>query len=215
MDGKDWDVSDLDAKDWVPESVRRSAVERRLAAGQRLFSQGEPTVGLYQVVSGKIRHMRTDAEGREIVVSIGHPGDTIAESSLFVPVYHCHATAVTNSVVRLYRKAPLLDAFERDPAIARAFMLVLAREIVDLRTRLERRSIHSARERVRHYLESRSGPAGGTVVLPSTVKDLAAELGLSHEALYRTLAGMRADGEIARVDGGIRLASVANGGDYS
>jgi CRP-like cAMP-binding protein len=215
MDGRDWDVRHFDAKDWVTEPVRRSAVERRLAAGQRLFSQGEPTVGLYQVVSGKIRHMRTDAEGRETVVSIGYPGDTIAESSLFVPVYHCYATAVTSSVVRLYKKAPLLDSFERDPAIARSFMLVLAREIVDLRTRLERRCIHSARERVRHYLESKAGPTGGMVVLPSTVKDLAAELGLSHEALYRTLADMSANGEIARVDGGIRLTSVATGGDHS
>jgi hypothetical protein len=37
------------------------------------------------------------------------------------------------------------------------------------------------------------------------VKDLAAELGLTHEALYRTLADMSADGEIARLDGKIQF----------
>jgi CRP-like cAMP-binding protein len=195
----------MDKKDWLPAAVRRSAAERTLAAGQALFNQGEPTVGLYEVVSGKIRHVRMDAEGREILVSIACPGDTIAEASLFVPVYQCEATAVTTAIVRLYKKAPLLAEFERDPALARAFMSMLAHQILDLRIRLERRSMHSARDRVRHYLAARARSEGRTVVLPSTVKDLAAELGLSHEALYRTLADMSADGEIARLDGKIQF----------
>jgi CRP-like cAMP-binding protein len=45
----------------------------------------------------------------------------------------------------------------------------------------------------------------GTVVLPGTLKDLAAELALTHEALYRTLSEMEAHGEIARLKGKIRL----------
>ena len=38
---------------------------------------------------------------------------------------------------------------------------------------------------------------------------MAAELGLSHEALYRTLAEMAADGEIERRKGTIRLIKSA------
>ena len=74
---------------------------------------------------------------------------------------------------------------------------------MDLRTRLERNNLHSARDRVRHYL---AGAEDGAVVLPGTVKDLAGELGLSHEALYRTLSEMEDEGEIARRKGSIRLA---------
>jgi CRP-like cAMP-binding protein len=40
-----------------------------------------------------------------------------------------------------------------------------------------------------------------------TLKDLATELGLTHEALYRTLADMAADGEIERLDGKIKLTN--------
>jgi hypothetical protein len=75
-----------------------------------------------------------------------------------------------------------------------------------LRTLLERQSIRSARERVRHYLAVNVGADGRTVVLPGTLKELAADLGLSHEALYRTLARMAADREIKRLPGAIRLA---------
>ena len=73
-------------------------------------------------------------------------------------------------------------------------MATLARQVMNLRTRLEQRNIHSARDRVRHYLAVNVGADGKTVTLTGSVKDLAVELGLTHEALYRTLADMADDG---------------------
>jgi len=66
-------------------------------------------------------------------------------------------------------------------------------------------SIHSARDRVRHFLAINADHGGRTVSLSGTLKDIAAELGLTHEALYRTLADMSADGEIERRKATIRL----------
>jgi CRP-like cAMP-binding protein len=77
-------------------------------------------------------------------------------------------------------------------------MAILAREIMHLRTRLEQRNIRSARDRVRHFLAFNTGTDGRTVLLHGTLKDLAAELGLTHEALYRALADLAAQGEIKR-----------------
>jgi CRP-like cAMP-binding protein len=114
---------------------------------------------------------------------------------------------VTQAVVRLYRKATLLAQLERDPQAALSFMATLVEQILNLRIRLERRSIASARDRVRHYLTANVGGRERTVALPSTLKDLAAELGLTHETLYRTLSEMSANGEIARLNGKIRLVS--------
>jgi CRP/FNR family transcriptional regulator, dissimilatory nitrate respiration regulator len=78
-----------------------------------------------------------------------------------------------------------------------------------LRTRLEQRNIRAARDRVRHYLAVNVGTDGRTVALSGTLKDVAGELGLTHEALYRTLADMAADGEIERRKGAIRLLKSA------
>jgi DNA-binding phage protein len=80
---------------------------------------------------------------------------------------------------------------------------------MSLRTRLERRNIQTARDRVRHYLALNVGPDGRTVALAGTLKELAGELGLAHEALYRTLSEMAADGEIERPKGAIRLKKPA------
>jgi CRP-like cAMP-binding protein len=193
----------MDVKEWLPSSIRGSAIERTLAAGQILFSRGDHAAGLYEVVSGKVRRSRTDSDGRELVLGIACAGDTIAEASLFSPIYHSTATAITKVVVRFHRKATLLAEFARNPRVAQSFMRLLACQVIDLRARLERHNLRSARERVRHYLAADAN--GDIVVLPGTVKDLAGELGLTHEALYRTLSEMEGEGEIARLKGKIRF----------
>jgi CRP-like cAMP-binding protein len=170
-----------------------------------LFRTGQRTAGYYEVVTGKVRLIRVDRAGREVLLHLAMAGDTLAEASLFASTYHCDAIAATDAVVRLYPKAIVLAEFDRNPKAAQSFTAMLARQVMNLRTRLEQRNIHSARDRVRHYLVLNAGTDGRTVTVAGTLKDLATELGLTHEALYRTLADMAADGEIERLDGKIKL----------
>ena len=195
----------MSVSDWLPAAVCAAAVERKLQAGQTLFRQGNRTAGLYEIVRGKVRLARVDASGREAILHMATAGDTIAEASLFSPTYHCDAIVSADALVRLYPKTAVRAAFASDPKAAQAFMAMLAHQVMSLRTRLEQRNIHSARDRVRHYLAIHVGADGRTVALAGTVKDLAGELGLTQEALYRTLAAMAAAGEIKRSPGSISL----------
>jgi CRP-like cAMP-binding protein len=191
--------------DWLSAAVRGAARERTLKAGQVLFRAGTRTAGLYEVTKGKIRLVRVDRGGRETVLHVASAGDTFAEASLFSSTYHCDAIAASEAVVRLYPKAPLLAELERNPKITQAFAAMLARQVMTLRTRLEQRNIRAARDRVRHYLAVNADADGRAVAFSGTLKDVASELGLTHEVLYRTLADMAADGEIERRRGAIRL----------
>lgn len=190
---------------WLSPPIRASAVERTVKAGQTLFRTGARTAGLYEIVKGKVRLLRWDRSGREAVLQVAASGDTLAEASLFSSTYHCDAIVTTAGIVRLYPKVILLDELRRNPKAAQAFMAMLAHQVMALRTRLEQRNIHSARDRVRHYLAANADLNGRAVTLSGTLKEVAAELGLSHEVLYRTLAEMSADGEIERRKGVIRL----------
>jgi CRP/FNR family transcriptional regulator, dissimilatory nitrate respiration regulator len=182
-----------------------AGVERTLEAGQSLFRQGGRTVGLYEMTSGRVRLLRVDRSGREVILHSASAGETIAEASLFSPTYHCDAIAASSAVVRLYPKAAMLAEFERNPEVGKAFMAMLARQVMSLRTSLEQRNIHSARERIRHYLTVNLGADERSLPLAGTLKDLAANLGLAHEVLYRTLSQMQKDGEVERLEGSIRL----------
>lgn len=195
----------MSAADWLSSTVRAAASERRFAAGQTLFRAGSRSSGFFEVIGGTVRLIRVDRNGREAVLQTASAGDTLAEASLFSPAYHCDAIAATDAVVRLFPKSVMLAELQRDPRLARAFAAMLARQVMTLRTRLETRNIHSARERVRHFLAVNAGADRRTVALPGTLKQLAADLGLTHEALYRTLARMAADGEITRKGAVIRI----------
>lgn len=183
---------------WLPSAVRAAAIDRRLAAGEALFRQGGRTEGLLKVVTGQVRLVRVDRSGREVVLHVAGPGETLAEASLFSAQYHCDAIASTNATVRVYPKREVLAAFDKDPKAAQAFSATLAHQVMHLRTRIEQRNIRSAGERVRHFLTLNAGADGRTIQLHGTLKDLAAELGLTHEALYRTLAALEHSGEIKR-----------------
>ncbi len=199
-------VNKVAGDDWIPAALQRAGMKRALKAGETLFRSGMRTAGLYQVAHGRVRLARVDRRGREAVLYVASAGDIIAEASLFSPVYHCDAIATTDATVRLYPKAAILAAFKRDPKAMQAFTAMLAHQVMNLRARLEQHSIHSARDRVRHYLNLNAGADGRTVPLTGTLKNLASELGLTHEALYRTLAAMAKAGEIARGKGFIRLS---------
>jgi CRP-like cAMP-binding protein len=188
----------MSVKDWMPAVARAAASDRKLKAGESLFRRGSKTVGLYEVLSGCVRLVRVDRAGHEAVLHVASPGDMFAEASLFSAQYHCDAIASTNATVRLYPKQELLAALERNPKDMKAFSSTLAHLVMSLRTRIEQRNIRSARDRVRHFLALNVGSDGRTVELRGTLKELAAQLGLTHEALYRTLAALERSREIRR-----------------
>jgi CRP/FNR family transcriptional regulator, dissimilatory nitrate respiration regulator len=191
--------------DWLPAAVRAKGVERKLKTGEALFHLGDKPRGLYEVIKGRVRLARIDRSGRETVLYVAGAGDIVAEASLFSPTYHCDAVANTDAVVRVYPKATVLDAFAKESKAAQAFTATLAHQLMDMRTRLELRNIHSARERVRHFLALNADADGRAVSLGGTLKEVASELGLTHEAFYRTLSALERAGEIKRESGRLTL----------
>lgn len=80
----------------------------------------------------------------------------------------------------------------------------LAHRLQGVRSRLQIRQIRSAKERVRHVLQLKCGETR-VWEMDATLKQLAEEIGLTHEALYRALAAMEEEGSISRSKGQIRL----------
>jgi CRP-like cAMP-binding protein len=127
------------------------------------------------------------------------------EAALFAETYHCDAVATEPSHVRVYPKAEVLNALETYPARAMSFLALMAHQVIDLRRRLEIMKVRSAQDRVMLYLELQAGGDGRTVLLRTELQDIASELGLTREALYRTLASLERAGAIERTEGSIVL----------
>jgi CRP-like cAMP-binding protein len=175
-----------------------------LARGQILFRQGDAATAIYRVIGGCLRLERRTFDGRLVVLHTARPGELFAEASLFADAYHCDAVATEPAQVEVYRKAEVLAALGEAACGADGLLATMARQLHAVRARLELRNIRSARERVLLWLDLKAG-RDRIVTLDGPLQDIAAELGLTREALYRALAGLEADAVIARDAGRISL----------
>jgi CRP/FNR family transcriptional regulator len=58
-------------------------LQRRYAAAELIFGEGDPCVGMFVVQSGNVRIFKSSVGGREQVLSIDGPGSSIAELPVF------------------------------------------------------------------------------------------------------------------------------------
>lgn len=178
---------------------------KSLVRGEFLFQCGDRSTHLYMVLDGAVRLIRYSREGDAIVMHTARLGESLAEASLFSDRYHCDAEAFMPATVVCYNKKIILDILRESPEKSLACIALFARQVRGLRTLLEARSIRSARDRVLHYLLLQADPQTMTVNLAGSIKDMAQDLALAHETLYRTLATLEKEGKICRGEGSIKI----------
>ena len=189
----------------LPASLEAGSAVRVLAPRELLFRQGDPAVAIYKVESGRLRLIRRTVDDHLVILHTARRGEFFAEASLFADAYHCDAVAAVPSSVRVYPKQNAMNAMRKDPALAMAFTARLARQLQELRARMELRNIRSARDRVLQYLRLRAGVQGRSIPVEGQLQDIAAEIGMTREALYRTLAALETEGHLSRTETEIML----------
>lgn len=182
------------------------AVVRELAAGELLFRQGDPAVAIFRVESGQLRLVRRTTDDHLVILHTARRGELFAEAALFAGNFHCDALAVVPSRVRIYSKKKVKEALRADSALSEEFTAGLARQLHDLRAKMELRNIRSARERLMQYLRLRAGSDARSIPIEGRLQDMAAEVGLTREVLYRTLAALETEGWLVRTAAEIRLS---------
>lgn len=65
------------------EILASRTVRKLFLAEELLFSEGEPCNGLHVIASGKVRIFKTSIGGREQVLAVNGPGETVAELPVF------------------------------------------------------------------------------------------------------------------------------------
>jgi CRP-like cAMP-binding protein len=171
----------------LPESARRLTRSLEMQRQSTLFGRGDRPQAMFFVLSGEVRLLRRSKSGGEIVLQRTRRG-VLAEASLDQPTYHCDAVAAEPTRLLAIQRKAFINALAVDDFRDR-WIAHLARELRKVRAHTERLSLKTARERIVHFIET-EGDAG-MVDLNQSKKDWAAELGLTHEALYRTLAQMQ------------------------
>jgi CRP-like cAMP-binding protein len=187
-----------DILNWIELLETDRPLHRSLKAGEALFRQGDPAHAIYRVRSGRIRLVRHLEAGTSVVVQVARARETFAEAALFADHYHCEAIADSPAEVTVIAKARLLAALEANPQLCLGFARGLAELVRDLRTRLELRNIRSASERILSWLRLQATGDPPTVRLDRPWTQIGPEIGLTTEAIYRTLSALEQEGHILR-----------------
>lgn len=182
----------------LPQALADLCTERLHAVGETAFRAGSAARHVHFLATGRVTLSRFGAQGEPVAIHAAQAGEFFAEASLHSDRYHCTAVVTQPARVVSIPSDQLRALLRRDPDFAMQWLAIVSRQLRQARSRVERLCLKGAAERVRHLLLTEGAGPLCRYTLRGSVKDLAVELGLTHEALYRTLAAMEREGAIAR-----------------
>ena len=190
---------DLSVPSSLPSQLRDGAKYQNLVAGQVLFHHRDPAKYVFALEVGRIRLLRYTCEGNLVIFQIIRPFESFAESALFTELYNCNAIVEIPSRVICYPKTLLSEVLQNNNSnLALSLLQRFNSKSQSLKKLLELRSIRSARDRILQYLLFSISPGETRIAFDRSYKDIANELGLSSETLYRSLSELQKSGIINR-----------------
>ena len=172
----------------------RSVVKHRISKFEFAFRQEEKTRGLFFVSAGKIELRRTTESGALVTVHRARSGEIFAEASLFSDTYHCDAITVMDTTLFELQRAYILTQLQIKPDFAIMMTKHLAKQNQFYRRKIEILAIKSATARVYSALSDN--------LLQSDIVSFASEIGLTHEAVYRSLRRLVDQGRVVQTGRG-------------
>ena len=173
--------------DFVEKLIAKANKPSVFDCGANLFHQGDLVRSICIVEKGLVELVRNQQDGTSIVLQQAKSLSVLAEASIYSDVYHCDAVVKLPSRVFVLPKATFLRLLRQDENLSNSWAALLAREVQSSRSQNEILSRKTVSERLEGWLmwQDKELPPKGQW------KSIAAQIGVSPEALYRELAKRR------------------------
>lgn len=186
----------------LPEALRPLAAPVLLTKGAEVFAQGIKPQALFYVVRGEVVLERTGVQGQSVVLQRVRHG-FIAEASIQSGSYHCSGRVTLPGQAISLPIMPLQLGLSSNPGFSMRWIAMLNHEVRRLRAQTERLSLKGVEARLLHLIETEG--IDGWLDITSGLKSVAAQLCVTHEALYRAVAKLEQAGAVHRVGRGLHL----------
>jgi CRP/FNR family transcriptional regulator len=183
--------------------VGRLVRRRTCATGEAVLIEGQPCQGLFFVVEGQVRLVRSSGEGREHVLRVLGPGATFNDVAVFDGGPNSDgAVAVGPTVVGFIPKASMIALVDRHPEVARAALKLLSSRQRTLGAVVEDLALRDVTTRVARLLLGCMGRHEHIVdqapeaCARITHQEIASMVGSVREVVQRALKELERDGAI-------------------
>ncbi len=190
----------------TPEELQLLAartVRKSFAAGELLFTEGEPCHGLHIIARGKVRIFKTSAGGREQVLAVNNPGESVAELPVFDGgPFPASAMAIETAEIAFISRRDFQAYCMEHPEVALKVLATVGGRLRRLVGIIEELSFTTIRQRLITALlrlaevEGKRTERGIEFQLPASHQELANELGTVRELISRNLMRLQAEGLI-------------------
>lgn len=182
--------------------LSRGQESRQFHAGEKLYTMGQPSGGVYCVCAGTVAIRRVDGEGNSVLLQLGYPGDTLGYEALLTGEAHrANAEALGPSAVCFIQRSTVEELLEKNPTLGMQFLKRAHKDLNDAHDKLVQHATLSNRGRFAHCLLILLNRYGHTtndgrrvMDLPVSRRDLASMIGARHETLSRIISRMESDG---------------------
>jgi CRP/FNR family transcriptional regulator, nitrogen fixation regulation protein len=163
----------------------------------QIYGHNDPADHIYKIVSGAVRTYKIFSDGRRQIGAFYLAGDVFG---LEMGVAHTFsAEAINGARVLVIKLSAVMELAEREHDVARRLWALTARELL----RVQDHSLllmKTAQKRVASFLIEMVArlPAGSTVELPMSRRDIADYLGLTVETVCRALTQLENTAAIAQ-----------------
>lgn len=159
------------------------------------FSEDNAAQGLHVLLSGQVKLFRLAEDGKEQTIFVFGPGEPFCLCSTFSDgKLPANLGALEDSRVLFIRPAEYERLVREDPSILLTMMRVMSRRLKDAMDMIDSLSLKQVPSRLMAYFESRH--QGGRVTLDLSQRELAKIIGITPEALSRTLRKMTDSNDI-------------------
>jgi len=179
------------------------AVRKQYPKGAAIFHEGDPGIGFYLLVNGKVKIFKLSFDGREQILHIFGPGEPFGE----VPVFHgmpfpANAGTLADTEVFFFPRTEFVALVAATPSLALNMLAVLSLRLRRFAAQIENLALKEVPGRLATHLrylmdEQRRQDK---VILDIPKGQLASLLGTSAETLSRIFNRMTEEGLI-RVEG--------------
>jgi len=185
-------LADLD--DAQLDKIAKLGTRKKYKKGNIIVLEKEMGAALFVIITGKVKVVRTDEDGREVILSIFGPGEFFGEMSLLDGLARS-ATVVATAKSELFmiHRREFLDLLNEFPAVAISLLAELTMRLRKADAQIKSLSLKDAAGRVANVLLLLADDVGvfkkGKVVIEDLPlqQDMANMAGTSRETVSRMI----------------------------
>jgi CRP-like cAMP-binding protein len=183
--------------------ISGSKVSQSYQKGERIFSEGNPAMGMHCVHQGKIKITKSGSDGKQQIVRLAKDGALLGFRSLLTGTkYSTSAVALEDCVVCCIPRSDFFRVWQSNLQFSTSLMQMMAKALGDAEVQMLHLAYKPVRERLAEallllYHTFRKDDDKEPFAICISREDIAALVGTAKETATRLLSEFKEDGIIS------------------